>query len=211
MPANLPTRDYSLLDAVNRCMLAIGQSPLNDLDTEDSVYKDTALQQLFEHDYLIQSEGWTWNKEEDMDLLPDTDGFVFVPTGTLRVTRAAWQGDTSLKIAQRGNKLYNRDTHSFVFTGAAVKVDLILRMEWESLPQIARIYITLQAAQQMQGAIQTDATVHRITEDEVSSALAALEQAEDEVDQQNNITGNIQVLGALYGVGKGFGGPIRRR
>lgn len=211
MPTNLPTAPVTLLDAVNRCMLAIGQSPLNDLDNDASVYKDTALNQLNEEDKILQSEGWTWNKEIDLPLLPDADGIILVPDGTLRVTRAHWQGDPGLFIVQRGQRLYNRKDHTYTFTVSEVLVDAIVRQQWENMPEIARLVVTLRAAKSVQGNIQTDAMVDRITDDSISLALAALEQAEDEVEQTNNITGNQQILGALHGVGRGSGGPIRRR
>lgn len=202
----LPARLTDKLDAVNVLLSAIGEAPVNDLTVSESVDVANATATLNEIQLAVLSRGWAWNTEERYPLAKDNRGKIALPDTALRVRSAYWpDSNTGPRVSERARKLYDRDNHTFVFT-QDIEVDLVVYLEWEDMPEMARRYITIRAAKQMQGRFQGSQTVDRITDDEVALALATLEQSEDDDAGGNNVlTGNADVASRLYGKG------VRRR
>lgn len=196
----------SLLDAVNTCLRAIGESPVNTIDNDvQSADVALALAELEVQSKKLQAKGWSFNREYSFPVQPDSGGNITLPSNTLRVDTAYGQHSSALfKVAQRGLKLYNSADHNFIFPETLL-LDLILQLSWDELPEPARLYIQTQAAFMMQAQLPSDASVNRILAGDVAAALALLEQHEDEVDDTNQITGNVQVQNVLHGHG------VRRR
>lgn len=184
----------------------MGESPVNSLEGAQSADVTTAIQTIDEIDRTVQAKGWAWNREYSFPITPDGDGIIHLPANVLRVD-TAYGSDSSFKYertSQRGLKLYNGKDHTFVFSEGLL-LDMILLQEWDDLPEPARGHIAIAAARQMQGRLPSDSTVDRITEQQVLSTLATLEQAQDEVDDTNQISGNATVVNAIFGNG------VRRR
>lgn len=198
VPAQLSTT----LDAVNVLISTLGESPLESIDPPPTTEAQEALNILNEADLQVQSRGWVWNREDAFPLTLATDGTCPLPAQTLRVVNAYWQGqaDDSIEVVQRGNQLYDRTNHTYTFK-AAPKVDLIVRLPWDLLPQAARTYVTLSAAQRFNARKQGSNVVLQVNAQDVRDALATLEQQEDEVAKPNTVNGNSSVVSALYGVG----------
>lgn len=198
LPANLST----LLDAVNVCLSAVGEAPVSDIFANESVDVSTALNLITEQDLVVQSSGWEWNRDEELQLNPDTDGNINLPNQTLRVSRAYWTAYPAsvCRVTQRGERLYDNRRHTFNFE-EGVTVDIITRQEFTDIPEVARRYITMLAAQQFQGRSQTSAEVNRILDDDVARALIMLERHEDEVRRHDSVNNNASVRDALYGRG----------
>lgn len=201
----IPTRLSTELDAVNVLLSSIGEAPVSDLTITESVDVALAVDRLREVDLATQSKGWEWNRDYAWNLLPNPDGFLYLPELTLRVEKAyrTYSNSSGLqpvKVARRGDRLYDPINHTFVFTDTVV-VDLITRQLWVDMPEAARYFITLAAAKIFQGRFQANQLVNAILEDDVERALSVLEQYEDETDLTNTITGNNSVISALYGRG----------
>lgn len=196
----LPARLTDLLDAVNVCLSAIGETPVADIDNSSAPDVSTALNIINEHDKAVQSKGWAFNRDEAMTIQPDANGEIVLPAQTLVVDNA-YLGSTGspAKITQRGNRLYNRDNHSFSFGGESVQVDIVTRLPFEDLPEVARRYITIMAADQFQGRVQSSLTVARILDRDITLAMAALEAHEDEAEARSGVHGNRAVSSALHG------------
>jgi hypothetical protein len=179
------------LDAVNVLLQAIGEAPVNSVDTAEAVDVAAASQCLDEFDRAVQTRGWPWNREFNVPLVPTSDGSVYLPTNCLSMVRAYPPGATD-RIVERGRKLYNQTQLTYTFTDA-VYVDMVLRLDWEELPEVARRYITIWAAQQYQARIQTSPGVNAILDSAVEEARAECGHKEDEAEETNCITGNAQV------------------
>jgi len=126
----------SELDAVNKILAVAGDSPVQTLEDE-YVQAKLARQILVRASRKIQSMGWWFNEEEEVNLIPDIDGYLTLATNVISVTAL----DDIGGIVQRGNRIYNRAERTYVFQ-QPVKVDLVLALEWNELPQSAREYIT---------------------------------------------------------------------
>ena len=195
LPPDLTTK----LAAVNVLLQAISEAPVSSIDAEESVDVADALSTLAEFERSVQTKGWHWNREEDLVLAPDVDGSIQLPANCLWVANAYWTpSSTPVRVAERARKLYDRDNHTSIFTDS-VTLDMVVKLEWEEMPEYARQYITIAAAQAFQARKQGSALVDRVTEKEVQAAWALIEQREDEADEQNSIGGNVYTSNLLHG------------
>ena len=126
------------LDAVNDILASVGDSPVQSLSS-GTYHEAFIIKQLLDRTSReVQSRGWWFNEEENVELQPDTGGEIRLATDVINVQV---KDDNDGSIIQRGNRLYNRDTRSYQFT-KTVKVDIESFLIWKDLPQIARQYIT---------------------------------------------------------------------
>jgi len=72
------------LPAINQILASCGQAPVTTLDQtnpEVAIAYDTLLQVSRE----VQGEGWTFNKEYEYKLIPNTDDFILIPNNVLQI------------------------------------------------------------------------------------------------------------------------------
>ncbi len=180
------------LEAVNILLASIGQTPINTVENSGDVDTVMARSALHNASRTVQTKGWHWNIEPGLVLsLSFPDGEIKVPKNTLRVFPS--QADRHLDIVLRGERLYNRQTHSFNFTHS-VTVDLIVFLKFAELPEAARQYITAVAGKQYQLSKLGSELQFRFSKLEEDQALATLLDTEA-------ITENYNVLPAFYNQG----------
>lgn len=174
----MPVTPTTKLEAVNQVLTAIGESPINSLLEPTSVDARIAEQILDETDRTVQSAGWHFNTENDFPLSRDANGFINIALDTVSV-----DVDGSLypdvNVVLRGNKLYDKKNHTFVFT-QDLKGEIIYLLSFEELPQVARQYIVCRTARIFQDRVLGSTDVARgLINDEVQ-ALAALKEFEND-------------------------------
>jgi hypothetical protein len=140
-----------------------------------------AMQVLDEVSLNIQSRGWHFNTEEDVTLTADPITSEVVVASNVLLVDVDYPNNDGLDITLRGNKLYNRKTNSFQFTGPVEKVRLIRALEWDDLPQAARHYITIRAARIFQDRVVGSEKHHGFTQQDELIALSNLKKYEGEV------------------------------
>lgn len=156
------------LDIVNEMLGLQGENPINTLDTSHPSVAG-ALLYLNNWDSRIQATRW-WFNTEKAKLFPDVGtGFIKLPNNTLSFD--IYDRDPNLTI--RGDKLYNTDTRSYVFT-RAVEGKLHRLVPFEELPLLARSYIAAQAKLAFQNNYDADPNKTRVLQSEVSLSYAAL-------------------------------------
>ena len=126
----------SELEAVNKILAVAGDSPVQTLD-DNYIQADLALSILTRASRKVQSAGWWFNEEESYPLTPDLSGFITLGTNVISAVALNDAGT----VIQRGNRLYDRQERTYIFT-QQVLVDTILMLDWSELPQAARAYIT---------------------------------------------------------------------
>lgn len=200
MPIILPSDLSTELSTVNLLLRVIGEQPVQSIDPVESADAESARDTLQEWSRAVQAKGWHWNREDAYPLSPNSDGEILLPSNCSYVGRAYWDalGSSPCKFSERGRKLYNREKRTLKWT-QDVYVDMILQLEWEEIPEYARQAIAYKAAHDFQMRELTSTAVARITEQDVSSAFATLEQREDEAEPSNSITGNKHVQNSLNG------------
>lgn len=137
----------SKLEAVNSLLGHIGESPVNSISDSNAlpISAVTATTVLDETSREVQSEGWHFNTEEEVNLTP-VGGSITLSDDVLEVDTI----DKSIDIVQRGLSLFDRSNNTSTFT-ADLKVNLTRWLDWDSLPEAARRYITLRASRVFQG------------------------------------------------------------
>ena len=166
------------LEAINAMLAGIGEAPVSSLPEAGVTEAFVAQTVLHNTSRALQQRGWDFNCESDYPLPVDSDGFVQLPPNTLKVNTTCCTD----AIVQRGSRLYNKTTHSYVFT-KTVKAEVTLFLAFEELPQSARTYITVKAARDFCKKVLGSDTLASITEqDEVEARAAFLEAEADTGD-----------------------------
>tara|TARA_B100000989_G_scaffold132376_3_gene98292 strand:+ start:23722 stop:24315 length:594 start_codon:yes stop_codon:yes gene_type:complete len=140
----------SKLEAVNSMLGHIGESPVNSISDTNAlpISAATAISVLDEVSRSVQAEGWHFNTELKVTLSPAGDGTITLSDDILEVDTT----DISIDIAQRGLSLFDRSNNTSVFS-KDLEVNLTRLLDFTSLPEAARRYITLRASRVFQGRI----------------------------------------------------------
>lgn len=180
------------LEAVNDMLAGIGEAPVSSLPTSGVSEAYIAYSILHNISRTVQQRGWDFNCEKDYPLPIDEDGHVPVPANALKVDI----NDSCDEIIQRGDELYNKTTHSYVFTEAQ-KAEITFFLAFTDIPQAARTYITVRAARVFANDVLGSDTLSRLTaQDEISARAAFLEAESDTGDF--TIFDNASAARALY-------------
>lgn len=194
----LPTTE---LEAVNAMLDAIGEAPIDSLIDIEAPDAGTALRRLRVASKAVQLIGWEWNTDIDVTITPNADGFLILPANTLKVIVA--NCDSTKRLTQRGNRLYDKLNQTYVFTKTA-KATLIVSLLFEEMPEAARQYIMLTAAEKFQDGVLGSPSLDKEAEESRSQALQSLEAAESEAGQYNILTDNYDTFRIFSGRGAGY-------
>jgi hypothetical protein len=136
------------LSAVNLILRNAGETPVNSLSGEVPLEASQARETLIEVSEDVQSRGWYFNTEV-YQLSPDNNGNIMLPQNTLSVRSVGASG--LIPVTSRGRKLYNMTPLATgpVFTGP-MTLELVLGLDYEEMPSVARRYIALRAARVFQ-------------------------------------------------------------
>ena len=161
----------SKLEAVNSMLGHIGESPVNSISNTNAlpVSAATAISALDEISRAVQSDGWQFNTEVNVSLSPAGDGTITLSEDILELDPI----DTSIDVVQRGLSLFDRSNNTTVFT-KDLKVNQTRLLDWDSLPEQARRYITLRASRVFQGRIIGSRELEALIARDEYKAYAAL-------------------------------------
>ena len=165
----------SELEAINLMLSTIGEAPVSTLNVTGDLNVSVARQVLYDVSREVQTEGWYFNTEVDYPLARTVDGYINIPTNTLSLDLA--QSYDYLNVTQRGTRLYDRTNHTFIFT-QDLKADIVLFLDWDSLPQPARQYVAIVSARRFQRRMLGSDLTESVTKDEELKARAQLDDAD---------------------------------
>lgn len=168
----LPTTQ---LDAVNTILSNAGEAPLNSLDSQSGVDSVMALNVLNEVTRKVLTRGWKFNSEKSVTFSPDgTTKYITLPSNVAAVDEPEGSYDN---FCMRGNRLYDIDNHSYEWDGD-VDVDVVYLLPFTEIPQVARDYITIQAARTYATRVLSGTSQARLNQEDETRALVALNTAE---------------------------------
>lgn len=174
----LPISPTTELEAVNDILSVLGEAPVSTLEDNGRVDAAVAVTILRSTSRSIQSAGWVWNTEKAYVLTPNyPDGYLYLPKNTLRVDSVL--EDAHHDVVQRGTRLWNRKDHTFKFLHP-LKVDLIVGLAFDELPQPARDYITIRAGRIYQDRFLGSDMISSFAERDEQFALFILKHEETE-------------------------------
>jgi len=180
------TTPTTKLEAVNSMLSTIGEAPVNSL-TSGLVDAETAETILNEVSRSVQAHGWNFNSEPDYTVAADTSGNVILPTEIIRADLANSETkyrSSKQEYIQRGNKMYDKIKHSFNI-GKALKLDVVVLLDFEICPEVARRYITVKAARIFQERVVSSDSLSAMNRNDEQEALFALQEMEGDNGDYN--------------------------
>ena len=158
------------LDAINIMLSVIGESPINSLSDLLTADAAAARNVLAEVSKAVQSKGWNFNRENAYPFTPDSNTKqIPIPPNFIYVEPL----DIKRDIAIRGNKLYDKDNHTYSFDDD-FKADVIQILNYNELPEQARYYIAIRASRIFQTRILGSDTLYKFSQEEEYQAKAEL-------------------------------------
>ena len=173
----------SELDAVNTILGVIGEAPVNSLEISGLASVDVARQILHDVSREIQGQDWEFNSEAEYSLPLTIDGYIQVPPNILKID-VTDQWILKYLPVQRGNRLYDRKNHTYVFP-EVLSFDVVWFLPFEELPEQLRRYVTIRAARVFQRRMLNSDQVNAITEEEEQRARAEALAADASVADYN--------------------------
>mgnify|MGYP003119746062 FL=1 len=138
----------SKLQAVNKALQMMGESPLNSLQGLLGL-GNLAEETLDSVSRKVQAEGWSFNTDYQITLTRDsTTNEISVGTNVSRIVVDPYEY-SDVDVVQRGSRLYDRKNNTYVFT-INLKADMTIILEWDELPEHARVYIMTKAGKELQ-------------------------------------------------------------
>lgn len=180
------TTPTTKLEAVNSMLSTIGEAPVNSL-TSGLVDAETAETILNEVSRSVQAHGWNFNSEPDYTVAADTSGNVVLPTEIIRADLANSETkyrSSKQEYIQRGNKMYDKVKHSFNI-GKALKLDVVVLLNFEICPEVARRYIAVKAARIFQERVVGSERLSEMNRTDEQEALFALQEMEGDNGDYN--------------------------
>ena len=183
------------LEAINTMLSTIGESPVNTVEDTGNVDVVIARQILNSVSREVQARGWHFNTEKDYTITPDSSGYLLLPNTVLRADTVS--PDDGTDVVVRGSKLYDRRNHTYTFTGA-VKVDMLVLLTFDELPEVARNYITIRASRIFQERVVGSDTLQAFNSQDEARALVSLMDYESD-------TADLNILSDSYSVSRIIG------
>tara|TARA_X000001382_G_scaffold56670_2_gene38810 strand:+ start:1514 stop:2137 length:624 start_codon:yes stop_codon:yes gene_type:complete len=174
------------LEAVNIMLSTIGEAPVNNLDSGlvDAETAETILKNVSRD---VQSHGWNFNSEPDYTVAADSSGNVILPTEIVRADLA--NSETKYRSSkneyiQRGNKMYDKVNHTYNI-GKALKLDVVVLLTFDLLPEIARRYIAIKASRIFQERVVGSTELSQMNRNDEQQAWFALQEMEGDNGDYN--------------------------
>lgn len=180
------TTPTTKLEAVNSMLSTIGEAPVNSL-TSGLVDAETAETILNEVSRSVQASGWNFNSEPNYTVAANVSGEVRLPTEVIRADLA--DSETKFRsnkneYVQRGNKMYDKIKHTYNI-GAPLTLDVVVLLNYELCPVVARRYISVKAARIFQERVVGSDTLSAMNRNDEQEALFALREMEGDNGDYN--------------------------
>ena len=148
------------LQAVNEILASIGQAPVTTIEAQTITYEDgtsaeipinpevaIVYETLTQVSREVQAEGWTFNKENEYPITPDSNGHLSMTGSMLQMDLSDTVANSTFDTVIRGGRLYDKIEHTDVWdTTETYDVDIVWYYDFVDLPQVFKDYVTSRAA-----------------------------------------------------------------
>jgi hypothetical protein len=111
----------------------------------------------------VQAEGWTFNKEYDYPITPDSNNEVLIPNNVLQMDlNQNYPINMNRDAVNRGGKLYDRTAHSYTWNDETIYVDITWHFDWENIPTPVQAFIVARAASIVSSRIVGDGNQYQM-------------------------------------------------
>ena len=183
-------RRSTLLDAVNTCLSAIGEAPVNTIDDPEVIDAKQALAVVLEIHHSGQFKGWSFNRENARTFLVDTTtGGITLPENIVRWTPDRYQWAHRFQL--RGVRVW--DTQNTTYTLApeieSLTADTVSLLPWDEVPEAYNRWATIRGARVFAGRVLGSVDAVRFAGLDEATALNELQILEGEHNRPNILTG----------------------
>ena len=140
------------LEAVNTILATIGEAGIASLSSNVNEITDSGLAQrtLKEVSRDVQSEGWSWNTDENVKISATAQNTYVVANNTLTVDFSP-NAYPDTQYVMRGLKVYDRNHQRYDFatlidSAPLTAAKVVIQLTWDELPHAAQQYITIRSA-----------------------------------------------------------------
>ena len=169
------------LEAVNTMLVTIGEQPVSSLDNLAGLQDASIARQILSNiSRAVQSKGWVFNLDLQVTYTPDANGEINLGSNVLRIDTTSKVRGTTKDIVERGGKLYDRENNTSIFTDS-VKVDRVIVLNFDDLPEVARRYIATRSARVFHARVVGSGELHRFFQEDEGQAWSELLEYEAEV------------------------------
>jgi hypothetical protein len=191
MAIRKPLTASTELEAVNFLLLSIGEQPINDLYVTGVSEVSIARSLIHQVSRQVQANGMSFNQEASYRLPLSTENEIIVPSNTLKVDAS----DTSRDIVIRGDRLYDKEKHTFTFE-ESIDVDIVFFLTFEDLPQTVRDFIITKSARLFQSKIVGSQALYAFSEQDEQQTYITMIRTEND-SQDLNMLNNASIKKAL--------------
>lgn len=132
-----------------------------------------ALNTLREVSREVQSEGWSFNKELDYPITPDSNNEVNIANNVLQMDlNRTYTQNIDRESINRGGKLYDKKKHSNKWTDETLYVDITWYFDWANIPDPIQAFIVARAASVVSSRIIGDANQYQMLQQKEAFARA---------------------------------------
>jgi hypothetical protein len=151
------------LPAVNQILQSCGQAPVTTLDQTNP---DVAIayQTLLEVSREVQAEGWSFNKEYNYNMTPDSNNEILIPNNVLQIDASKNAANAEIDVIRRSGKLYDKAKHTYTFT-KKVSCDVTWLFDWVDIPTPIADFITSKAATTVSSRIVGDTAQYQMLQE----------------------------------------------
>jgi hypothetical protein len=180
------------VDAVNRILSSIGDSPVNSIEDPTNVNVINAIALLDKINRQEQAKGWSFNSIDSYTLNPDNNTHLINWSSTYLRLKSQ-NGD---RLTRKGAYVYNFTTQSFIFSSNVI-VEAILLVDLDDMPEAMKNYIVASASEQFQAKYLGDPNLAEGLLNERKEAWASLQEYEMEMNDYNMLENAeiVQIVG----------------
>lgn len=174
------------LGAINEMLSSIGESPVSTLSGEANVDVANARRILHNVNREIQSQGWTFNIEQNVELQPDVFSNLIPYELDILSMRSS---QTSTPYVNLGGYVYDRLTRTDLFE-APIIVDIIRQRDLVEMPECFRRWIVARASNRFASRFFGDPSMLQILAREENEARIECNEYELDFGNYNVFTGD---------------------
>lgn len=184
------------LEAVNIMLAAIGESPVNTLTGTLPVDVKLAQTTLEEVNKEVQTEGWSFNTEINVELTRDGSNHIALASNVLIVDPNI-HDHPDVDAIQIGLKLYDRKEHTYEFDDD-LKCTVVYFRTFDEIPEPAKRYINIKAARIFVDRLVSDEGLRTYTQQDEIRARSILMET-DLSNADHNILRGDPALTSVFG------------
>lgn len=171
------------LEAINLMLSHINQAPITTLQGNKTSRILMAENILNTQTKALQMLSYAFNQLNDYPLYPNTEGEIILPKDTLRfdINKKYYDGNN---YVPRGNKIYNATINSYKIN-KTLYVNLIKELNFDELPEPAKLYVIMQSSNKFVASIKDDRTKIAYSQQEVLEAKQTLDEYEASYGKYN--------------------------